>query len=144
MLTAGYPLPGRMVPDRKRCYPNSNSGLLWRMSLCWNVFKAKAGRLCQDFCGTVALVMIDLERSSDSLGPSVDSLPRQAKPMRRTTFGESNAREVAVALCRAPRHRVPPLFSSCMQYRTFLISEYCSHESLICTVHVSSFFCTSN
>lgn len=90
----------------KRRYPSSNSGLLWRMSLSWNVFKAKAGRLCQDFCGTVALVMIDLERSSDSLGPSVDSLPRQAKPMRRTTFGESNARRKGWWPWRSAEHLV--------------------------------------
>ena len=81
---------------------------------------------------------------------------RQSWPKRRVspTAGEANKTNhvrriqeqgmVAVALCRAARHRVPPLLSSCMQYRTFLISEYCSHEFLICTVDVCSFLCTSD
>lgn len=74
MVTARYPLPGRMVPDRNGVIQVPTADCCGEYVIgYWIVFKAKAGRFCQDFCGTVALVMIDLERSSDRLGPSVDS-----------------------------------------------------------------------
>jgi hypothetical protein len=73
-VTARYPLSGRMVPGRNGVIQVSTAECCGEYVVgCWIVFKAKAGRFCRDFCGTVALVMIDPERSSDSLGPSVDS-----------------------------------------------------------------------
>jgi len=81
------------------------------------VVKVEAGWFCQDFCGTVALVIRDLERSSDSPGPSVGS-PTAGKANETNTFGESKARDSDAARpWRSAEQLVtefPPLFSSCM------------------------------
>jgi hypothetical protein len=111
----------------------------------WIVVKVKAERFCQGFCGTVTLVMmarIDLDRSSDTL-VKAETMAREVKPMIRTTFGDSRqgmAMRMVVALCRGARHKFPPLHSSCMQYRTFLISGHCSYKSQICAVSSTSCF----
>ena len=131
MLTATYPLPGRMVPDR-------NGVIQIPTAVCcgecrWMLLDRVQGKSRMALSRLLWNRCPCYDRSQKivrQLGPSVDS----------PTAGEANETNhvrriqeqgmVAVALCRAARHRVPPLLSSCMQHRTFLISEYCSYESL--------------
>jgi hypothetical protein len=78
------------------------------------------------------MARIDLERSSDTLAKA-ETIAREVKPndtnhVRRFQARDGDGRGV----CREARHWLPSLYSSCMQYRTFIISGNCSYRSQIC------------
>jgi hypothetical protein len=56
------------------------------------VVKLKAECFYRDFCGTIALVMVLLERSSDTLAQA-ETIAREMKPLLRTTSGGYKARD---------------------------------------------------
>jgi hypothetical protein len=56
------------------------------------VVKVKAECFCQDFRGTIALIVVDLERSSDTLAQA-EIIEREVKPLLRTTSGEPKTRD---------------------------------------------------